>query len=345
MPKQILVIYNPTAGTAGLPEMWLGSVVHRLSERDNATVTVKPTKPGIPIEDLIPAGSDCPELVVAAGGDGTIRIVLGAMARSNLTCPVGLIPMGTGNQLARNLGIYQDNILGEPVKEAIKIILDGKPVPVDLGKMNDAYFCVAAGAGPMSDAIVTPEQDDKASWRILAYASSMIQTFALPPVVFQVSTGSETFEIAASGIFVTNIADLGLGKLSNTAHLNDGLLDLCILNPTEFADYLALGFRFAGGFVGGEAPYYIRKVRSVDIDVVPVRSPVSRFQWLSYKIRGMIQQRKGDLPPRHEKVMAMIDGEEWGTTPMHIEVAPQAVRILVPQDFESKIKSGGAEGT
>ena len=167
---------------------------------------------------------------------------------------------------------------------------------------------------------------------MLAYASSMIQTLALPPVIFKIDIpGEEPISVSASGIFITNIADLGVGTLSESAQVNDGLLDLCILNPAEFQDYVELGFRFAGGFVGGKAPYYIRKVSKLDIEVIPVRSKLSRFQHLGHRLRSLLKGGNPDIrPPAKREVLAAIDGDAHGSTPMHIEVAHLAATVLVP---------------
>jgi diacylglycerol kinase family enzyme len=282
-------------------------------------------------DELLHAISDPLELLVAAGGDGTVRFALSAVAQSQSTIPVGIIPLGTGNQLARNLFIYEENILSDPLEESINVLLNGQNQRIDLGIMNGEYFCVAAGCGPLSDAIIIPDHEDKVNWKMLAYASSMIQTFALPPVIFRISiAGEEPFTVSASGVFVTNIADLGVGTLSETAQLNDGLLDLCVLNPAEFQDYVELGFRFAGGFVGGKAPYYIRKVSKLDIEVVPVRSRLSKLQNMGHKIRSFLQGNPEGHRPVTKEVVAAIDGDAWGTTPMHIEVAPLAVNLMVP---------------
>jgi diacylglycerol kinase family enzyme len=295
-----------------------------------------PTQPGMRPDELFGALSDPLDVLIAAGGDGTIRFALAAVAERKSDIPVGIVPLGTGNQLARNLSIYEENILADPLDDAIGVLLKGIPQRIDLGIMNGNYFCVAAGCGPMSDAILTPGHEDKVNWKMLAYASSMIQTFALPPVVFRLSIpNEEPFSISASGIFVTNIADLGVGTLSESAQINDGLLDLCILNPTEFQDYLHMGFRFAGGFVGGKAAYYIKKIKSVDIEVVPVRSKLSRLQHVGHRIRSFLEGSNEQRPPLKTEVTAAIDGDACGTTPMHIEVAPLAVNVLAPVNFGS----------
>lgn len=342
MSSHALVVYNPTAGSAAGADMWLGPVVHRLNAR--YTVTVLPTVPDMTPSDIINAIGKPIDLIVAAGGDGTLRYVLGAVADAKSDVPVGIIPLGTGNQLARNLMVYEENLLSDPLDEAISIILDGVAMKMDLGIMNDQYFCICAGAGPLSDAILMPEQKDKVNWKMLAYASSVIQNFAMPPVMFKITLDEEkeTFQVAASGLFISNIADLGLGTLSETAQLNDGLLDLCVLNPSEFGDYLHMGFRFAGGFVGGEAPYYIRKVRSLTVEVVPSRAKLSRFQHLGHRIRSFFSGNNETRPPVAQQVIAMIDGDAYGETPMNIRVVPHAVNVLVPRRFARQLKSSGA---
>jgi diacylglycerol kinase (ATP) len=330
MSRNALILYNPASGSAVDPDLWLGTLVHRLCEEGDYVVSVLPIKTNLSHRDIFASHGHI-DVLIAAGGDGTVRLALQAVAEGQSQAPVGIIPLGTGNQLARNLSIYEENILADPLDDALAIILNGQSMPIDLGLMNGNYFCVAAGVGPISDAILLPEQKDKVNWKMLAYASSMIQTFALPPIVFKISLEGESFQIAASGIFVTNVSDLGVGTLSDTAELNDGLLDLCILNPTEFQDYLELGFRFAGGFVGGKAPYYIRKVTSLDIDILPVQSRLSAIQRVGYKFRSFFIGK--DITPRPvlPDVTAMIDGDACGTTPMHIEVVPHVVNVLVPK--------------
>jgi diacylglycerol kinase (ATP) len=325
-----LVVYNPAAGTAVDPDLWLGTVIHRACEK--YTVTVFPTLSGMDPKEILNAIQDDIDLILAAGGDGTIRFVLSALAETKSQTPVGLLPLGTGNQLARNLGIYEENLFVDQLTESIDIALSGDIAKLDLGLMNGQYFCVAAGAGPISDAILAPISQDKATWKMLAYASSMIQSIALPPVVFKITLPEETFRVPASGIFVTNIADLGVGTLSESAEVNDGLLDLCILNPLEFADYVHLGFRFGGGFVGGKAPYYVRKVKSLKIEVAHIRGRLSGLQGLRHKVSSLFKSSTPEPPQETpSKVIAALDGDACGTTPMQIDVVPHAVNVIVPK--------------
>jgi diacylglycerol kinase family enzyme len=329
MPHALLV-YNPAAGSSADPDFWLGSVIHRACEKH--TVTVLPMRKNTKQEELIAAISQDVDLIIAAGGDGTIRCVLGAVAEAKSDLPVGLLPMGTGNQLCRNLGIFEENLLVDTLHESLQIIFGGHTRRIDLGLMNGQYFCVAAGAGPLSDAILLPDQLEKANWRMLAYAGSVIQTFGLEPVVFKITLPDETFTVAAAGLFVTNIAELGVCTLSETADVTDGLLDLCILNPTEFQDYLELGFRFAGGFVSDNAPYYIRKITTVDIETSAHPHKLSQLQKMRRGVISFLGGRVTDQALAAKSVTAMLDGDACGTTPMHIEVVSKAVNVLVPPD-------------
>lgn len=271
-----------------------------------------------------------PDLIVVAGGDGTVRLLLGALSDAGSKIPVGIIPLGTGNQLARNLGFYEPNLLTDSLDDALNVIVEGAAAPIDLGRMNGEYFCIAAGVGPLSDAVAQPSSKDKANLKMLAYIGSIVLNLGAPPVVFRVKIeNEESFDITASGIFVTNVSDLGMGTLSHTASLNDGCLDLCILSPTELPDYLTLGFGFASGFFGGPAPYYIRKIKRAEISVVKIESPLSGIQSIAYSVRSALQGKAGPAPI-YADVPASVDGDIYGTTPVLVEVVPSAVNVLRP---------------
>lgn len=309
----------------------MGSVVHTLCERLGHRIVAAATKPGMTGAEMLDAYEGEPDLVVVAGGDGTIRLLLGALSERKSQTPVGIIPLGTGNQLARNLGFYEPNLLTDSFDDALNVIVGGYSEPIDLGRMNDEYFCIAAGVGPLSDAVSLPTSKDKANLKMLAYVGSVMQTLGAPPVVFHIKLeDQEEFEVTASGIFVTNVSDLGLGTLSHTASLNDGWLDLCILSPTELPDYLVMGFGFASGFFGGPAPYYIRKIKKAEISVVSIESPLSNLQSIAYSVRSAFQRRPGPAPI-YDDVHASADGDITGTTPVIVEVVPSAVRVLRPR--------------
>lgn len=331
-----LIIYNPTAGSAAAPDLWLGQCVHRLCTEGKYTVTTVSTTETTTHDNLFEGLPNNFDVIVAAGGDGTVRMAIHAMVTQKIDTRLGIIPLGTGNLLARNLKIFEESLLGDPIDRAIDIVLGGLSDTIDLGIMNGHYFAAAAGAGPLSDAIVTPGKQDKENWKMLAYAGSMVQTLAQAPVIYKITADGEVFKLAATGIFVTNIADLGAGSLSESASLHDGLLDLCILAPREFTDYLKYGFHFAtastASMTGGKAPYYVKKVKTVDIEVIKHRRPLSFLQQGFSQFQQMFKPVDDKTAAKPEN-MAMIDGDDCGTLPMHIEIVPLAIRMMVPREF------------
>jgi diacylglycerol kinase family enzyme len=333
--KTALIVYNPSSASVTSPDLWLGEVIHTICDRGGFQAKVLATTIAMGQIDITPEDfADC-DLVIAAGGDGTVRLVLAALAHYKLSVPVGILPLGTGNQLARNLMIYEENLFSDSLQQALNVVLTGKPRAIDLGIMNGEYFAVAAGVGPFSDAIIQPDANEKATWRMLAYASSMVQTFIVPPVIFKINADGEDFKVRASGVFITNIADLGVGTLSETAEIDDGWLDLCVLDPHEFTDYLNLGFRFAGGFAGGKAPYYIRKVQQLTLDIDTGPRRLSGWQKFGTRLRTYFTGEKPNLPAVIPKVAAMIDGDAHGFTPIEISVASKVVRVIAPTKLNS----------
>ncbi len=306
MPKEkkfpnSVLIYNPKSGSALDRDLWLGTIIDKICTHLRYSVEVHATTADITPAELL---EDClasePELVIAAGGDGTIRHVLGSLSETNVAIPVGIVPFGTGNQLARNLKIYQDALFVDPLQRAVDIIAAGRTRSIDLGKMNGNYFCVAAGAGPLSDAILAPTREEKENWGMLAYVGSMLQTVASQPINFRITADGDVFEVKALGVIVTNVGDMGFATMSERARIDDGKLDLCIVTLAEFSDYVMFGFQVASAMLATSAPFYMRKVRSVKIE--SLNAPVT----------------------------ANVDGDACGATPMQIEVIQKAVKVLCP---------------
>jgi diacylglycerol kinase (ATP) len=342
MSKQALVVYNPTAKSQDHDESWISRLVAKLSHQGNYVVTLYPTSALTTIEDIIALLNPNLDLVVAAGGDGTIRSVLAALAQTQSKIPAALMPLGTGNVLARNLGIVDERFFADPLAHAFDPIATGVPVRMDMGMMNGHYFAGMAGAGPLSDAFMVPERGAKTTFKNLAYAKAMVETMAMRPVIFKITAAGRTFKVQASGVFVANVEDLGLGKPCDLHTLTDGYLNLHVLDPKDFREYVAVGFRFAAGHVDGKAPHYVLRVKDALIEVIPRKGLRSQFQSLVNRIRMFIEGKPLTMP-RSQHIKAMIDCEEMGTTPMRVTVMPHAVTVLVPAERVQEALQGQAE--
>jgi len=344
MPKQALVVYNPTAKSQDQNQTWISRLVSALSHQERYVVTLFPTREGTTSDDIIALIRPDLDLIVAAGGDGTIRSVLAALARAKSTVPAALVPLGTGNVLCRNLGILGEHFFADSLAHAFDPIANGVPVRIDMGTMNGHYFAGMAGAGPLSDAFMTPARGAKTNFKVLAYVKAMLETMAMRPNIFKITLSGRTFTVEAAGVFVANVEDLGLGKPCHLNTLTDGFLNLHVLDPKNFHEYMAIGFRFAAGHEDARAPHYVLRVKDVLIEAMPRRGIRSQFQRLVTMIRRLLEG-KFTLARTSQFIPAMIDGDECGTTPMQISVVPQAVTVLVPPErvHESAASSGDYE--
>ncbi|MGH3471209.1 MAG: diacylglycerol kinase family protein [Nocardioidaceae bacterium] len=185
------------------------------------------------------AGAD---VVAAAGGDGTVRAVCAEMAGTGV--PVGVIPLGTGNLLARNLDIP----LAEDI--AIVTVLSGQDRAIDLVRIEGdglapTRFAVMAGMG-LDAAImdIAPDQlKKKMGWP--AYFVAGITQLRYPAVKVAISIdGQEAVHRRARTVVIGNVGTLTAGiPLFPDARLDDGMLDVVVVAPHRFLGWVSLAWR------------------------------------------------------------------------------------------------------
>ena len=176
------------------------------------------------------------DLVLGAGGDGTIRVICSGLADTGI--PFGLIPAGTGNLLAKNIGIPLDGAL------ALDVALDGEDKPIDLvGVTMDHHtrhtFAVMAGIGIDAAIMEGTNADLKKAVGSAAYFLSAAQHTQHKALLtrIQVDDGP-TVERLAHVILVGNVGFLqGNLPLIPDARPDDGLLDVLIASPVTFRDW------------------------------------------------------------------------------------------------------------
>jgi YegS/Rv2252/BmrU family lipid kinase len=175
-------------------------------------------------------------VVFVCGGDGTIMSALGALVGTDAAMAV--LPAGTGNLLAANLGLSTDLLA------AIEVALEGGVRRIDVGKVGDQYFAVMAGMG--FDAQMLEATSDTAKARIgwPAYVIGALRHLRTRPmrVTIRVDDGRPMRRLARS-VLVANVGRLQGGvNLLTEAKPDDGLLDIAILTPSTLRHWAALAW-------------------------------------------------------------------------------------------------------
>ena len=229
-PRRAAVVINPAKSTGAA----LKGAIFRLSETQGwaeplwLETTVEDPGTG-QAREALEAGVD---VVIAAGGDGTVRCVAEVLAGTGT--PMGLVPLGTGNLLARNLGVD----ITDPVS-ACYDVLNGSEKAIDVVKArldhsdDEQVFLVMAGLG-YDAAIMADTVDalkDRMGW--LAYVEAGIRKLPGKPVKAKISVdGGEPVRRRIRSVMIGNCGRIMGGvEIFPEAKIDDGVLDLLILAP------------------------------------------------------------------------------------------------------------------
>lgn len=238
--------------------------------------------------------------VVAVGGDGTVGEVIAGLAGTGV--PLGIIPKGTANQVAANLGIPRF------IEEAVEVAVNGVATPIDLGRLDDGrYFALAAGAGWDAAVIAGATRTLKNRLGFGAYLFSGLKVGVVPPSAdFRVVADGRELHVTAAMVLVANMGDyvanvvppVGV-RVGPDVSFRDGLLDVCIYAPRTAGDVAALLWRIARRQYAGDDRMLFLRATEVRVEADP-------------------------------PVVTEIDGEVIGTTPLSARVVPGGVTVLVP---------------
>jgi len=170
---------------------------------------------------------------VVAGGDGTVRLAVNALAKTIL--PLGIVPLGTGNLLAATLGIPRD-----PVVAAMRLAT-AQPMTIDTGWLVAGTvresFAVAVGAGFDARVMSSTGQALKSRLGVMAYFATVLRMLpSLPAAETQIVVDGRTFEMPTVAVLVANCGQVLPGLLGPRAPLDptDGLLDVIAIRSGKF---------------------------------------------------------------------------------------------------------------
>lgn len=236
-------------------------------------------------------------LVIVGGGDGTFSAIARYFVKSEST--LGVLPLGTGNAFARDLGIPSD------VDEACRIIAEGEVSRVDLGYAGDDYFVNVATVGLTTRIAKHLTVPMKRRFGRFVYAIAIVQ--ALRKVMpFQASIKTDNGSVSFDTLQVV----IGNGRfhagpfpLSPHASITEGRLSVYALKTTHRAAFLKMALLMPSG-------------HHVDLEDVHYQDC-----------------REGELvtfPP----MAVTVDGEVCADTPLKFGIAPKALSVIAPAEFQ-----------
>lgn len=231
--KRARIIYNPTSGREQF-KRHLPEVLQILEKAGYETSCHATTGPGDATSAATKAIKRRFDLVIAAGGDGTIYEVVNGLAGRENRPQLGIIPVGTTNDFARALGIPRS------IPKACQIIADGNTMPLDVGRVNDQYFINIAGGGKITEVTYDVPSKLKTMLGQLAYYIKGIELLpSFRPTNVKIEYDGELFEGEVMLFLVANSNSVGgFEKLAPRSSLNDGLFDLIILKKTNLAEFV-----------------------------------------------------------------------------------------------------------
>jgi YegS/Rv2252/BmrU family lipid kinase len=254
----------------------------------------------------VEAGAD---LVMACGGDGTVTAAAAGLAATGV--PLAMIALGTGNLLARNLGVPID------IGDALTVAFTGGNRQLDAGVANGSLFLTMAGLGLDAKMLDGASETVKKRFGWAAYVASALSHLRDRPMLVRLQTDSgKPLNCRASGVIVGNVGALQGGlQLLPDAQPDDGLLDIVVLTARRWADWLAV------------AVHVLRR-RSDATDQV---------------IRRTCRELRIDTDREH---LWELDGEVMGRTrQLIITIRPGVLLVRVPAVISDDGKGpAGAEG-
>ncbi|MCX6055686.1 MAG: diacylglycerol kinase family lipid kinase [Chloroflexi bacterium] len=294
-PPKALIILNPVAGSVNVKN--LKRIIEEQFHSAGWTLRLYLTEANIDLSNqvrtLMQTGYD---LVVAVGGDGTIAEVAAGMVNSSI--PLGIIPTGTWNAIARSLMIPSN-----PVRAISVLVGKHDERNLDLMSIGESLHVMNVGVGLSALMIKTTSREEKRKFGTMAYYSRLIkQVIGLQTMGFRIVADGKKYRGRASEIMVANYGVVGFNAI-------ESLLDI---HPDD-----------------GKADVLIFKARTIlDLPISLWQAFIQRRK-RTPKFRRLQASQSITIETRPE-VEVQADGELIGKTPITINVVAHGVRVIVP---------------
>jgi diacylglycerol kinase family enzyme len=303
----LYIVFNPASGSGSADEARraIEGVLGEAGRRFEILPIDDPKRIAGVARRAVQAAAEHGGAVVAAAGDGTTNAI--AQAVLPIGCPFGLVPQGTFNYSSRAHGIPLDTV------EAVRVLLNPRLQPVQVGAVNDRIFLVNASVGLYPELLQDREQYKRqfGRKRVVAFWSGLVTLSRRhPQLLLEIEHDRQREVVRTPTLFVGNNAlQLEQVGLPEAEDVRENRLAAVIVRPVSTARLLWLAARGALGKLGDD-----ENVRDFSFHSMPVRP-----------LHG--------VGKRGMKVA--IDGETvWLQPPLHFHVAPRPLWLLVPHQEE-----------
>ncbi|PTM56487.1 YegS/Rv2252/BmrU family lipid kinase [Desmospora activa] len=266
--KRARLIYNRTAGKEGI-ERKLPRILERLEEKGLEASCHATRFPGDAAEAASKAVERGFDVVIAAGGDGTIHEVVNGIAPYSTRPQLGIIPCGTSNDLARALHLPRDMVA------ACDVIGEGHIRSMDVGIVQDHYFINVAAAGFLTEVThQTPSRLKTVLGHFAYYAKGLEKLGTLlRPFQVRLESPQKTVEEEIFLIIVANSPSIGgFDHLVTQADIGDGLLDVLVVRKANLPELVHLvGSILRGEHLDDERVLYFQTNRLQVISSQPMK--------------------------------------------------------------------------
>jgi diacylglycerol kinase (ATP) len=314
--RRVALIYNPASGQqSGRRSSYIESALAVLRDAGIEAEALETHSPGSGKSLALASVRQGFDSILACGGDGTVHEVLQSLVGTGVA--LGVVPLGTANALAQNLGLGRN-----PIK-AVRALIAARPIEVPVGRIffqenNGArgwrYFTVAAGVG--ADALLMSSMDPVLKRRF-GYALYMVQAlkiwashpFPLFDASFSIDGNADPRVEQVSQLLAIRIRSFGgaLGVLAPGATLHKKDLSLVAFKTRSRLQYLRF---LVATLIGRQS--FSRTIELLDADAVECRV----------------------LNGSKTRVFVEADGEVLGVLPARIELARETLTLLVPSHAE-----------
>lgn len=291
--KKIVFIVNPKAGITPkskvVIELLAGNIIPASRFIPEVVFTERAGHATEIAKTAIENGAD---IIVASGGDGTVNEVACALVNTNI--PMGILPAGSGNGLARCLGISMSYAF------ALRTIIRGNTKLMDVATVNDTLYTSIAGIG--FDAFVAKKFAESSIRGMLSYMQIILQEFSsYKPGKYSLTIDGVSIEKQALMIVFANSDQFGFNtRIAPDAKVDDGLLDICVIRKMPVSQLLNVGYHSMRGTLNTTA--YAEYFRGKEITISNI-----------------------------EDQLMNIDGEpKIVTAPVTISIKPLSLRVIVP---------------